>query len=199
MAKKKAKNKGGRKGLYHKWIKPENVKLIEAWKRRGLTNEQVAKNIGIAAGTLYEWQKKYPEIAEALEKGRDSSLAEVENAAFKGALGYDYEEVRTYITIDKEGNKTTKVDKVSKHQPPNSGLIIFILRNLGRPYWSNRPEEEAQFELNRERAKLENRKLTAMVEMLEEAKSSAAGKTAFENLISEMLGFQEDEEVAKDE
>ncbi len=52
-------SKGGRKGKYHDWITEEGLLKIEGWARDGLTDEQIAHNIGIHPSTLYEWQKKY--------------------------------------------------------------------------------------------------------------------------------------------
>ena len=35
------------KGKYEKWLKEENLLLLEGWARDGLTDEQIAKNIGL--------------------------------------------------------------------------------------------------------------------------------------------------------
>lgn len=45
------------KGKYEKWLKEENLLLLEGWARDGLTDEQIAKNIGITVSTFYEWKK----------------------------------------------------------------------------------------------------------------------------------------------
>ena len=68
------------KGKYQRWLEPEGLALLEDWARNGLTDEQIARNIGCAAGTLYEWKKLYPEISEALKKGKDIVDSQVENA-----------------------------------------------------------------------------------------------------------------------
>ena len=60
--------------------------LLEGWARDGLTDEQIAHNAGITAATLYEWKKKYPEISEALKKGKEVVDFEVENALLQTAL-----------------------------------------------------------------------------------------------------------------
>ena len=59
------------KGKYIDWIEPEGLLKLEGWARDGLVDEQIAQNIGIAASTLYEWKKQYPEISEALKKGKE--------------------------------------------------------------------------------------------------------------------------------
>ena len=54
------------KGQYKKWLKQENLLLLQGWKRDGLTDEQIAHNIGIRRETLYDWIKKYPHISNAV-------------------------------------------------------------------------------------------------------------------------------------
>lgn len=75
------------KGKYEKWPKEENLLLLEGWARDGLTDEQIAKNIGITVSTFYEWKKKYSEISESLKKGKEVVDYEVENALLSSALG----------------------------------------------------------------------------------------------------------------
>lgn len=75
------------KGKYEKWLTPDGLTLLQGWAREGLTDEQIAHNIGITAKTLYEWEKKYSKICEALKKGKDVVDFEVENALLKNALG----------------------------------------------------------------------------------------------------------------
>lgn len=75
------------KGKYEKWLKEENLLLLEGWARDGLTDEQITKNIGITVSTFYEWKKKYPEISESLKKGKEVVDYEVENALLSSALG----------------------------------------------------------------------------------------------------------------
>ena len=82
------------KGKYQEWLTPDGITRLEAWARDGLTDEQLAAKIGITAATLYDWKNKYPEISEALKRGKEVVDIEVENALLKRALGYDYTEER---------------------------------------------------------------------------------------------------------
>lgn len=77
------------KGKYEYWISEDGLVLIEGWARDGLTDEQIAHNMGIATGTLYEWKKKYHEMAEALKKTKEVVDRQVENALFKKAMSGD--------------------------------------------------------------------------------------------------------------
>lgn len=79
-------------GKYQKWLNPDGLLLLEAWARDGLTDEIIATKISISASTLYEWKNKYPEISEALKRGKEIVDTQVENALLKRALGYSYNE-----------------------------------------------------------------------------------------------------------
>ena len=50
------------------WLEKDKLILLEGWARDGLTDEQIAKNIGINRTTLYDWKKKEINISNALKK-----------------------------------------------------------------------------------------------------------------------------------
>lgn len=74
------------KALYKEWLKPQALQRLEGWKRNGLTDEQIANNIGIRRETLWDWQRKYPNIANALKRGKEDVNFAVENALLRKAL-----------------------------------------------------------------------------------------------------------------
>jgi transposase-like protein len=74
------------KGKYQEWIEPEGLLKIEGWARDGLTDEQIARNMGINPATLYEWKKKYPKISKSLKRSKDVADRQVENALFENAI-----------------------------------------------------------------------------------------------------------------
>ena len=77
------------KGKYEYWKSKDGLLLIEGWARDGLTDEQIAHNIGINVATLYKWKKQYSEICNALKKTKEIVDREVENALYKKALSGD--------------------------------------------------------------------------------------------------------------
>ena len=68
------------------WLTDDNLTLLAGWARDGLTDEQIANNMGIATSTLYEWKKKNKEFSETLKKNKDIVDFEVENALLKSAM-----------------------------------------------------------------------------------------------------------------
>lgn len=71
-----------------KWATPERLIQLEGWARDGLTDEQIAKNIGISRSTLSLWKKKNSDISDTLKKGKEVVDREIENALFKRAKGF---------------------------------------------------------------------------------------------------------------
>lgn len=116
------------------WLENDKLILLEGWAKSGLTDEQIAKNIGINRTTLYDWKKKETNIADALKKGKEVIDFEVENALLKRALGYEYEE-ETY-----ENGILTK--KVKKHVAPDTTAQIFWLKNRKPNNWKDRVETD---------------------------------------------------------
>ena len=72
--------------MYKKWLESENLLLLQGWKYKGLTDEQIAHNIGVAPRTLERWKKNYSQICRALKRGKDHANFAVENALLKKAL-----------------------------------------------------------------------------------------------------------------
>lgn len=148
MAKRKRRN-----ATYKDWITEEGLIKIEGWARDGLINEQIANEIGIHPSTLYDWQKKYPEIAEALKRGKDVIDRQVENALLKRALGYEYEEVTRERMVKKDVKGDVMTDlhgfpisemvetkRVKKEVVPDTTAQIFWLKNRKPEQWRDKRE-----------------------------------------------------------
>lgn len=127
------------KGKYHKWLESDGLLLLEAWARDGLTNEQVAAKCGVTGTTLYAWMNKYPEIAEALKRGKEVVDIEVENTLLKRALGYDYVE-----TMTETGPQGVKVRQTTKVVLPDIAALIFWLKNRKPETWRDKPVDDAE-------------------------------------------------------
>jgi hypothetical protein len=136
------------KGKYEKWIEPEGLILLEGWARDGLTDEQIAHNMGIRTSTLYEWKKKYSEISESLKKGKEIIDIQVENALLKKALGIK-ETVKKAIKVKEvkynEGKRVSEKEHIEYVDeevfiPPDTTAQIFWLKNRVPDKWRDKVE-----------------------------------------------------------
>lgn len=73
------------KGQYKEWLEKDKLLLLQGWKRDGLTDEQIANNIGINVRTLSKWKVKYSQIGQALKVSKQQANFIIENALFKKA------------------------------------------------------------------------------------------------------------------
>lgn len=104
------------KGKYQEWLTKDGLTLLKGWAREGLTDEQIAKNMGISRKTLLEWKIKYSDIGNTLKKTKAIVDFEVENALYKEAIS---------------GNVTAQ---------------IFWLKNRKSKQWRDNPELKANDE-----------------------------------------------------
>lgn len=74
------------KGQYKKWLEKENLILLQGWKRNGLTDEQIAHNMGIVPRTLERWKKDHSQICRALKVGHEQANFIIEGELFKKAM-----------------------------------------------------------------------------------------------------------------
>ncbi len=132
------------KGKFSEWLTPEGLLIIEGWARDGLIDEQIAKNIGISRSTLSVWKTKYPDISDALKKGKEVVDREVENALLKRALGYRYTETTKEAVKDPETGevKMTVTKEVTKQVSPDTTAQIFWLKNRKPDKWRDKQEYE---------------------------------------------------------
>lgn len=123
--------KAGRHGKYEEWLDKDGLLKVQGWARDGLSNDQIAHNIGITAKTLCEWQNRFSEFRNAIKKGKEVVDREVENAMLKRALGYEYDEVTQEPVTDKDtGITEMRVTKrVTKQIVPDVTAQIFWLKN----------------------------------------------------------------------
>lgn len=126
------------KSKYETDVKPRLVE-IEAWKRDGLTDEQICKNLGIVKDTFYKYKEKYTDFSDALKKGKEVADIEVENALFKRAIGYKYKEVIKEVK-EIDGKKSTYVKEVIKEMAGDVAAQIFWLKNRKSSKWKDKQD-----------------------------------------------------------
>lgn len=143
----------------------EKIFLVECWAREGLTDEQIANNLGIAPSTFYEYKNQHPEFSEALKKGKEVVDFEVENALLKRALGYEYEEKTYELRYNERLNKNveTLTKRVVKHVMPDTTAQIFWLKNRQPRKWRDKQQIEHSGNINNPFEKLSTEELRQLI------------------------------------
>lgn len=108
--------------------------------------------MGIHRDTLNEWCNKFPDISDALKRGKAPVDIEVENMLLKRAMGFEYDEVTTEIEDvptgkrDENGNliyrQRKQIKKTKKMVVPDTTAQIFWLKNRRPDLWRDRHEND---------------------------------------------------------
>lgn len=128
------KNQGGRPPRYNKNYHPM---LVEYMAKCGLTDKEMAVNIGIVESTFYKWKQDHKEFSESLKKGKEPSDDLVEAAFYQRCLGYEHDAIH----ISNYKGKVTKT-KIVKKYPPDTAAIKFWLTNRRPEQWREKITNE---------------------------------------------------------
>lgn len=109
--------------------------LIKWMTRCGLTDKEIAAELGVTARTIYHWKQKHPEVAEAMAEPKNFIDSLVEDALLKRALGYEYTETKKRMNSEGE---TTYEEVTTKAVVPEVAAQIFWLKNRLRDRWKDR-------------------------------------------------------------
>lgn len=133
------------KTLKH-WSEYEQLKQIEEWSKNGLTNIQIAINIGINRSTFQRWINENDNISDILIRTREVVATEVENALVKNALGHITRVMknvkRTKVWHDERGKRCSEDEWIEVYDevytPPNAQAQIFYLKNKRKEEFQDR-------------------------------------------------------------
>lgn len=113
----------------------------------GRTDEWIAKEIGVNVRTLWAWKAKYPQIEQALKKGKDPYDDEVEDVLYKYGTG----QFKTTTTVTKWARDPNTGETIvlegtttQTQQPPNPTALIFWLKNRRPDLWRDQPHKDRE-------------------------------------------------------
>lgn len=140
------------KGKYTDWLTDDGLLRVEGWARDGLTDEQIARNMGVAYSTFRDWIGKFSALSASLKKGKAPVDIEVENALLKRATGYTVKlkkpiKVKTTKRITGKGEVTEeRIEYADEEQyiPPDTTAQIFWLKNRRPEKWRDKRDEAPQ-------------------------------------------------------
>lgn len=149
------------KGKYEQWLTEEGLLQLEAWARNGLTDEQIAANIGISRSTLNEWKNRFSYISDTLKRGKEIVDIQVENALLKRALGYTYKETTCEAQFNPQTEQYEMVvtKEITKEVVPDTTAQIFWLKNRKPEEWRDKKDVEHSGSVNNPFAALSTEQL----------------------------------------
>ena len=123
----------GRPTEYDEKLTP---KLAEALAKQGLTNEELAEELGISVRTLYQWKQVYPDFSHAVTAGGDPINQRVKNALLRRALGYDLR-LKKEVVVAGELQEA----EYDVHIEPDVGAALQWLKNRVPDEWRDKQPE----------------------------------------------------------
>lgn len=145
-----------RKNKYETNVKPR-FEEIKKWCKRGATDKEIIRLLGISKTVYYEYLTKYPEFSDLIKKNRIDAVEEIKTALFKRAIGFQYTETKEIKAIDEDGNTSVRTEKVIKTVVPDPASCMILLKHWDKVNeWTNEP---ALLKLKKEELKLKKEQL----------------------------------------
>ncbi|WP_455031433.1 helix-turn-helix domain-containing protein [Oribacterium sp.] len=142
------------------YLTDEMLTYVKALKRKGVTDTELAKALGISKQTLYNWKNKSQEFRFAIRDGKMVADAQVENALFLSAIGHA-KEVKTVlkdkttgiplvktkggeITLMKgeEGEEMLYYTDIQYFKPDVKAMIFYLTNRCFKEWQMNRQNKE---------------------------------------------------------
>lgn len=129
------KNKMGRPNKYYSHVRPrfEEIKVL----CQSLSEEQVARYIGISPSTWINYKKQYEEFNELIREARVILIKDLRNLLIQRAKGFKYEDIKQ---IEDENGNIIKRERIIKSALPDVASINLLLKNIDKENWSNDPQ-----------------------------------------------------------
>lgn len=110
------------------WLTEDGLNLLTYLKQTGMTDAQIADEIGIHERVLRKWKERYEPIKSALKTGKTYAIAEAYKALRSMFKVQTLTETITQEWTDHEGNKHQTVTTKVKEIPPDKTAIIFYMK-----------------------------------------------------------------------
>jgi hypothetical protein len=126
--------KAGRPCKYDTHVKPYLNDIKEYCTY--MTEEQIAKTLGVSVSAWCEYKNKYPELNDALKKGRADLVRQLRSTLIQRAKGFKFEEKKTI----KEKGKVVREEIYQRSALPDVAALNLLLKNYDPDNWANDPQ-----------------------------------------------------------
>ena len=119
-----------------------------------MTEAQIAKKLSVGYRNFCDYKRLYPQLEQAIKKGRSNLVMDLKSVLIKKAKGFSYEEKK--IISDSDGY--TRKEVTQKYAPPDVAAINLLLKNYDKDNWSNDPQA---LKLKQEELELKKKQIEA--------------------------------------
>lgn len=115
----------------------KSLELIEKWELQGLSQKDIAQNLGVHPRTLREFKRKNPSLFSSFSNEESESSGDVELALLKCALGYEFQE-EVPVKVKEEVIDTTTNQILIKERVIVKKVTKWVKADLNaQRYWLN--------------------------------------------------------------
>lgn len=129
------------------------LEWVRWWRRDGLIQADIASKLGVTPAFLGKSKQEYPELAKALERGRDWHNHAVESALIARALGYKVDEREVTIVTETGGKadgRTRRTERTStRYWPPDTQACLGYLYNRDGENFKDRRQLDANINVTK--------------------------------------------------
>lgn len=115
-----------------------------------MTEEQIAKTLGVSVAAWCKYKLQYKELIDALKKGRADLVKQLRSTLIQKAKGFKYEERKTVV----EKGQVVREEIYQRSALPDVAALNLLLKNYDSDNWANDPQalklREKELELRKE-------------------------------------------------
>ncbi len=147
----KNKNNAGAKPK-HDYDDPMFILQVEGWARDGYDDKQIAEMLDLDPTYFCKLKIQYPQLPQALKKGRQPLEVLVENSLFKRATGMKVKTtVRKWDIYEDDEGKLRNVQIVQETEtelPPDTGAAMAWLKHKKPEIWNIATKMQMEQDIN---------------------------------------------------
>ena len=123
-------------GQYQQWIEP-HLDEIENLIAAGYTEAGVARMFGVSPRAFSEYKKSHTALLARIQDGKRRGVAEVAQAIFKRAKGYEIKESQVNQLRDATGKRIIRLEvrETNRHIPPDIRAATYWLSKVDPKHW----------------------------------------------------------------
>jgi len=109
----------------------------------GATDEEMSEFFQVCRDTIIRWRNEYPDFADACAAGKTAADAQVADALFNRAIGYNHPDTKMFLSHSEQGT-TILSEEYTKHYPPDTAACKWWLNNRQKDKWQDKQEIEVK-------------------------------------------------------